>query len=591
MNNNYFNQLNTELEEFKTQDIKIADSFTCNQRKITHDNIRAYNSQFENGNIDSEGFLKFYYNITRNPCNSASKAIRFEPKDIILNPAPGQSSHKVWLMNLDLRHYFKVKKFNQFLQRIFKELPIMGSVVVKKIGDEFYFVDLRNLANEQSAETLKQATYVIEQHYYSINELRKQPWKNIDKVIEQHRHTKAKYIKVLERYGEVPESLVKKDGDENKFVYARVISYSPDTSYYPGGQKALGTDISEAKGEILDARQLDIDKEFPYREFHFEKMPGRWLGISRVEVLRDPQIRTNEIVNLRVKSSYFAALNIFQSRDDTFKKNLLKDIVNGQVVSVMDRIEKIPTEERNLASFDLEERKWLANRDETTFSYDVVRGERMPAGTPLGSAQLAAAMIASYFEQIQQNIAADIKELIYNDIIPSFKNQPDHYIKLIGEDLERYYKAVLDHKLNIEILEFNKRTKRIPTKVQAEAMKQILQEKKKKEDISIPKSFYKDVKYVVDIIITGQDKDLRVQASNMAMVLQSIQQDQTLLTDPAKRKIFGKLLESVGLDINDIAMNETQPVTQMVQEQKGGGISRPNLPTNIQMPLTQSNEI
>lgn len=591
MNNNYFNQLNSELEEFKSQDIKIADGFTFNQRKTIHSNIRAYNSQFEGGNIDSEGFLKFYYNITRNPCNSSSKAIKFKPKDIILNPAPGQSSHKVWLMNLDLRHYFKVEKFSQFLQRIFRELPILGSVVVKKIGDKFYFVDLRNLANEQSAETLKQATYVIEQHYYSINEFRKQPWQNIDKVIEQHRHTKAKYIKVLERYGEVPESTIKKNGKENKYVYARVISYSPDTSYYPGGQKALGTDISEARGEILDARQIDIDKDFPYREFHFEKIAGRWLGISRVEVLTDPQVRTNEIVNLRVKSSYFAALNIFQSRDDTFKKNLLKDIVNGQVVSVMDRIEKIPTEERNLASFDLEERKWLSNRDETTFSYDVIRGERMPAGTPLGSAQLATAMITSYFEQIQDNVAADIKELIYNDIIPEFKNQPTHYIKLVGEDLERYHKAITDHKWNLELLEFNKQTKRIPTKIQSEAMKQVIQERKKDEDVKIPKDFYKDVKYIVDIIITGQDKDLRVQASNMAMVLQAIQQDETLLTNPAKRKIFGKLLESVGLDINDIAIDETQPITQMVQEQKGGGISRPNLPANIQTPITQPNEI
>ena len=578
---NYFKQLNIELDEFKNQPIKIADGYTFKQRDVIHNNIRVYNSKFEGGNIDSENFVKFFYNIVRNPCNTASKAIKFRPKDIILNPAPGQSSFKAWLMNLDLRYWFKIKRFNKFLQKIFNELPIMGSVVVKKVKDEFHFVDLRNLVNEQSADTLKQSPYVIEQHYYTINEFRKQPFKNIEKVIEQHRDTTAKYIKVIERYGEVPENVIKKNGKENKYVYARVISYSPDNSFI-GGKKAFGSDIQEAQGEILDAREIDLDKDFPYREFHFEKIAGRWLGISRVEVLYDPQVRTNEIVNLRVKSSYFSALNIFQSRDDTFKKNLLKDIVNGQVVSVMDRIEKIPTEERNLAAFDLEERKWSANRDEMTFSYDVVRGERLPSGTPLGSAQLAAAMITSYFEQIQESVASDIKEMIYNDIIPSFKNQPEHYIKLVGEDIDKYHKAISDNKWNEELLNFVKQTKKIPTKIQAEAMREVIYKKAKNEDVHIPKDFYEDIKYIIDIIITGQDKDLRVQSANMATVLQAIQQDGSLLTDPTKRSIFGKLLESIGMSIEDIAQDETTPMTQMVQEQKGGGISRPSLPQTIQ---------
>ena len=40
--------------------------------------------------------------------------------------------------------------------------------------------------------------------------------------------------------------------------------------------------------------------------------------------------------------------------------------------------------------FTQETQKWNAIRDENTMSYDVVQGERLPAGTPLGSAQIAA---------------------------------------------------------------------------------------------------------------------------------------------------------------------------------------------------------
>jgi hypothetical protein len=258
-------------------------------------------------------------------------------------------------------------------------------------------------------------------------------------------------------------------------------------------------------------------------------------------------------------------------------------VANGDVLSVMDRIERIPTEERNLAAFDLEERGWAATRDENTFNYDVVRGERMPAGTPLGSAQMAAQMITSYFEQIQEEVAIEIKALIYNDIIPNFKKQKEHYIKLVGEDLDKYHKAMVSWKLWDEVLRFAKRKGKqsIPTGAQYAVMKQVLMDKKKIEDIKAPD--YSDVKYLVDIVITGQEKDLRMQAANMAMVLQSIQQDPTVLTDPAKRKIFGKLLDSVGININDIDVEQEQPITQNVQEKMGGGISKPSMPSTMQL--------
>jgi len=578
----YFKQLNKEIEDFKTQSVRVADGFEFKQRETIHNNIRAYNSKFKDGEIDSEGFRKFFYNIVRNPCNSSSKAIKFKPKDIILTPAPGQDSLKVWLMNLDLKHWFKVNRFGKLLNRIFRELPIMGSVVLKKVGNEFHFVDLRNLINEQSADNLRQATYTIEQHYLSVEEFKKKKdfWENTDKVLEQHKHTEDEYIRVLERWGEVPETTVKEDGDPEKYVYAQVITYSPDKGF-TYGKKPIASEMQEARGEVMFAKKKKIE-EFPYRELHWEKIPGRWLGVSRVEILTDPQVRTNEIINLRVKSSYFASMNVFQSRDDTFKKNLLKEVANGDVISTMDMITQIPTEERNHAALDMETRMWEGNRDENSFSYDVVRGERMPAGTPLGSAQIAAQMVASYFEQIQDDVADCIKDILYKDVLPEFINQPEHYVKLVGEDLDKWHRVQSDWRLLEERLIFmEKNGGRLPSKVQDEAMKEAIREKKKKEDVKIGDQMYKDIDYLVDIVITGQDKDLRVQSANMAMILQTITADPEVLTSPPKRKIFGKLLETIGMSIDDIAIEEEKPTEQIVQQQKGGGISRPSMPQTL----------
>lgn len=592
MNGDFFTQLNKEVEEFKTQSVRVADGYEFKQRDIIHNDIRTYNSKFRDGEFDDEGFRKFFYNIVRNPCNASAKAIKFKTKDIVLTPAPGQSSRLVWLMNLDLKHYFKTTRFGKLLNSIFRDLPVMGSVVLKKVNNTFHKVDLRNLINEQSADTLKQSSYVIEQHYYSITEIKKMSglWDNIDEVLEKHRATDDKYIRVIERWGEVREDTIKENGDPTKYVYAQVIAYSPEQKFYYG-KTPIASDISNARGDILFAKEKE-EEEFPYREFHWEKIPGRWLGVSRIEILTDPQVRTNEIINLRVKSSYFSALNVFQSRDDNFKKNLLKEVANGDVISVMDQITRIPTEERNLAAFDNEVRSWMGSRDENTFTYDVVRGERLPAGTPLGAAQMAAAMVTSYFEQIQEEVASEIKEMIYNDILPAFKNQPEHYVKLVGEDLESYQSYLLEWKLFEERMNFmTKNSGRLPSYVQDQALKQILKEKIKDEDIKIGKNMYKDVKYILDIVITGEEKDLRVQSANMAMVLQTMQQDPEVLTDPGKRKIFGKILETIGMSIDDIVQSNEEPVSQVVQEQKGGGISRPSMPQTMMTGGSQGMEI
>jgi hypothetical protein len=574
-----FNEISQEVNKFNTDTAVVVDNFTFNQRNTIEKIIRLYNSKFKDGEIDKEGFRKYFKNIVRNPCNSAMKAIKFTPSDIMLLPAPGQSSLKAWLMDRDLKHWMKEKQFNKTLNRLFAELPVFGSVVLKLVKDEIYFVDLRNLINEQSSDTLKDAQYVIEQHWYSPHELRKQKWDNVEEVIEQWRNTKQPYIRILERYGEVPKEEF--GGDPDKYTYSRFIVYIPESKL----EDRLNVHKS---GIVLDKAKL-TPGEFPYREFHWEKIPGRWLGVGRVELLTDPQVRTNEIVNLRVKSSYVAGLNIWQTRDDTVKKNLIKEVQQGQVLRIMDRIERVPTEDRNTYSFTEEEQGWAGNRDEVAFTYDTFRGERSPAGTPLGSSQLSVQMMTSYFEHIREQIAATMKDLIINDIIPVFKKTGEHYLKLVGEDLEKWNELRAEQRANEDLLRYLKKNKRLPSATQYEAMKYAINQKQKKmeEDVLIPKDLYKDIKYDIDIVITGQDRDVRVEAANMAMALQTLVADPEVLTDPAKRKIFGKQLEAVGINIHDISQSEQEPLQRHIEQQrggqpqKGGGVSGPSMPSTL----------
>ena len=587
-----FNRIKKEVNDFETKSVRVTDKYEYNQKNIIEEVIRLYNSRFEKGQYDSQGFRKYFFNIVRNPCHVSSKAIDFDTKDITVLPADGHNSIWAWLMDKDLKQYMKETGFGKTLNDIFFNLPIYGSVVLKKAKDSLHIVDLRNLIVEQTADSLKSAAYIIEQHRYTPYELRKQPWNKdkIEEAIEAWRETKEPYIRIVERYGELTKEEME-GGDPNTHKFTRTIAYIPE-----------GRDFTQAQlerwkigsgGVILEQDEITQD-DIPYREMHWEKIPSRWLGIGRVEVLMDPQMRTNEIVNLRVKNSYFATMNLFFSRDDNVKKNLLQAFESGDVITALDRIERVPTEDRSLAGLDIEERKWSGIKDELTLTYDTIRGERMPAGTPLGSAQIAATMTLSYFDGIKENIGLTLKEIIYNDIIPQFKKQPEHYLKLVGEDLDKWHQLQAAAKLNQEVLEYFKKHKKAPTKTQYDIMKETIKEKEKtrKESLQIPKNAYKDIKYKVDIIITGESRDLQVQMANNAMILQMLQQDPTILSDPSKRSIFTKILDKMGMRIEDLDGGEVegkeQMMAQKVGQQKGGGISKP--PT-IQSPQMGGGEM
>jgi len=582
METDIFQQIAREIDEFKNQSISIVKGLEFNQLKTIERIYRYYNSTYEGGDIDSEGYKKYFFNIVRNPCYVATKAIDFDTKDIALLTTPGQNPIKTWLADRDLKFWMKEKNFGKILNRTFFELPIFGSVVLKIIGGDIYFVDLRYFYVEQSAESLKSASYVIELHYYTPDELRKigkkLGWDNVEETIRAWRETKEPYICIVERYGEVPESWLKEDGDEQNYVYSRFICYLAEKEEK---NKSFA-------GYILKKDKLDLETEFPYWEIHWEKIPGRWLGIGMVERLFDPQMRVNEEINLRVKSSYFASLNIFQTSDESINKNLLTDIPNGQIIVTRSGITRVPTEERNLSAFETEHRLWLQNRDELTMAFDVIRGERLPAGTPLGSAILASTMAASYFDQIRENIALEIKELLMKKIIPNFikERSKEHYLKLVGEDLEQWNEWELLKELEVKKWEFVAKNGRLPSRFQYEMMKSLLREQKKKQkskSIKIPKDYYKDLQYWLEIEITGEATDVRIKSANLQVALQAITVDPTLLIDPIKKKIFAKILEAGGISIADLEVGQETPsltevATQEVGKRAGGGVSAPSIP-------------
>jgi hypothetical protein len=576
-------ELNKEVQDFRTKQIQVVPGLTFNQYDMIRQIFFYYNSKFTTGDIDDEGDRKYFLNIVKNPCKVFSKAIDFDTKNIRLLTAGGGDPIKTWFMERDLKYWMRDQQFGKVLNRIFKELPIFGSVVLKIIDGEPHFVDLRNFVVDPTAECLGEANYIIEKHNLTVGQFRKvakeMDWDQtkVDKTIELfHQMKDTSHIRLFERYGEVAIP----DGQNTKYEYRRVFiadvgideldNYGRVTAEHPG------VELSSDKFSPEQVEKL-------YWEFHAEKMAGRWLGIGVVESLIEPQVRSNELANLQAKTSYWAALRVFQTRDGGINRNMMSDVRNGEIINVDSEITQIDMSDRNLAFFNQEDQKWMRNRDELTFSYDVVQGERLPAGTPLGSAQLAVNQTLSYFEGIQESVALDVKEMLYEVIMPKFQkdNTLEHTLRLVGQDLDQYIQMIKNEYVFKEVVRIAVEQGKILSNEEAEAIGLGVEaaiKQGKEKLITIPTQFYKDLKYDLDIDITGESIDTRVRSATLFAILQAITSDPTMIEDPIKRRFLYTMGEDGGVNMNDyldVIPKKPEDMVPVEKQKGGGGVSAP----------------
>jgi hypothetical protein len=591
-------QINKEIEDFKNKQVLLVPGLPYNQWDVLQRIYHYYNSRFSNAGgsaldpIDDDGDRMYFYNINRNPCKVFSKAVDFDSKNIRLLTVEGQDPTKTWFMERDLKYWMRDKQFGKVLNRLFKELPIFGTVVLKIVDGHPYFVDLRNFVVEQGADSLDDTNYKIEVHNLTAHRFRsiakQMGWEQslVDKTIaEFHKMRGVSHIRLYERYGVVAET---NDDGDTKYPYKRVFLAD------------VGVDEFDQRGELkaqhvgieLDSMEWDPEDD-PYWEFHAEKIPGRWLGIGVVEALFEPQIRHNQLANLQSKASYWMALHVFQTRDPAFNRNLSADVKNGEVLNTESEVSEVVITDRNLAHFTDEFQKWITNRDELTFSYDVVQGERLPAGTPLGSAQIAQAQTLSYFEQVQEDIALTVKEMLYEDIIPQFikENNKEHVLRLVGQDLDEFIAMNRNRMVNEEIVRLAVESAaggKFPTEEDRSTVEAAVGEaisQGKEHLLKIDKDFYKNLKYDVDIDITGESVDTRVRQATVFAILQAITADPTMTTDPTKRKMLFWMAENGGVSPTDLFGTETKKVEDLAMMETGragGGVSAPALDAPVQ---------
>jgi hypothetical protein len=565
-------KIRKEVTRFETEKVSIIEGYSFNQKETLRRIELYFNSKFESGEFDSQGFKKFFYNIVQFPVDIEAKATDIDTKDYVFVPESIDYQTGTFLIQKEFIHWLKENKWGQKLNELVRARPKYGTVVVKKVKDTIKPVNLHNLINDPRVEHLWQGP-VIETHVMTSSELRAMPWdkKAIEDIIElyEENFTENEII-VRERYGYCQVKDLDPSSDSDEVVYAMVVAAGVEKVEIDQTNK-----IERELGEVLYYTEITAPKDelnlgdFPYRESHRRKMHGRWLGIGKVEELFDPQIRMNELQNIKSKGLYWSSLQLFQSRDKTVARNMLEDVLNGEILRTDSEITPVNTARTNLADFNQEEQRWDKNVQERAFTFEVETGQSLPSGTPFRLGALLAQKSGGFFNMMREDMGLFLVDLFYECMVPLFKkNKKKKHIVMLPVD-EEGLKAKIEEYAEFLLFEEVNSGKLPPN---LEERRQAIREKLMSRGffpIEVPDSFYDDIKFKIKLAITDEQLDFGQKMESVSNLLQVISGNPLVLQNPEIRGILFEILNLAGLNPSSLGINKPIPQRPVLQGTQG----------------------
>lgn len=567
-----------EIQDFIQNDIEVVEGEMHNQYQTIKRCHLYLNSTFEDKSL-YQGQEKIFFNNTIPKRDVVAKFLNIDTKDIrILSKSGSSNPYKLVIAQKELDNYLKEGDVAQKINDAAMIAASFGSVVIKKTpkGDEL--VDMRRLFNDPTVSNLQKSRFVTFKHLYTISELKAKAGEWDDEVIERIVREKERsmegsvspnsyedqkgnvniirsspYIEVYERYGEVEEWRVDNKNSKNpstKIVKALIIA----ADVLNTGKTEKG-DVYEKGGVLFKSVWK---KPYPVDEYHIMQIPGRWLGISPVELNFASQERLNELANQKRISMELSTLHLFQApTNTTIVDNVLDDLQNGQVLITngVGRIEPIVNEERNLAAFAAEEQRYEQLSQSLTFVTPQAAGEAIPTSTPATNAVIQQNNVVSVHNFKRQNFANFWRRYLRTFVLPKLLTQisQKHILNFMGdyEDMAKLQVALAVTAANEE----SKKKMLIEGKYvsleeqQASIIKNLETARGKKEiQFLVKEAWFDDVELDFDILIDNEQQATDVLANNTWQVIQSLIAAPQALQNPITRALIMDYAEKVGIN-------------------------------------------
>ncbi len=539
---------------------------------------RYWNGKFLGGDLDSTKKHKYFAQLARPLSEDASKSIDIQTSMIKLISEVSGNDLSMWVMGRELREWLEEHSFDELMNDMTDDLPKYGHIVLKKHNGGLDLVNIQNMRMDPSAPWLRYSDFVYEMHRMMRWEVEDQKDWDGNAMEKLFKGNKSQDFDIYESYD------LKKD----HYVLSYQAWYKKPNAASGGSTFGIEANINQPQNLNqppieLYSEDIDID-DLPYRETKWSKVPGRWLGMGVMEYLFDDQLHANETANLRMRALYLKALKLLQSSDTEIGGNVLRDMQNGQVIKSAGTIKWLAADESDLSAFGAEEARWDAIASKKTFVLDAMS---IPARMNKQMLQMLMQQQQNYYKKKQENLGIFIKNLLYRDIIPDFKNktQKEHMMSFISsyDDIDQYAKFVTEAQVQNAALQYMKKTGFWPS--EAERMKEATRieaeiRKRNMQIVKIPKSFYENLTYKIKIVVTGENKDVQGETQFLMQLMQLVGQNPAVLQNKMLRTIVFKLMELAGISPGDIGMlDQAISAQQSTQPQQG---QQPQQPPNPQ---------
>ena len=579
-----FSQIRKEANDFYDNYITVVPGYTFNQNN-TLKRVHLYlNSRYE----DSTQYLgrdKLFYNVVHAPCEVAMRMLNIDTKNIRLLPLNPKSEFSTFLLEKELKQWLKKNKLGKALNQIAEEAPRYGSAVLQKTKDGAEVVDIRRLILDPTVENIQKSRFVTTIHYMTPSELRATGWDNVEQAIERFGEKNAQepfqdevgnmgvmtstpYIKIHKRYGEVPRWFL----DDSKPGTKKGDEMVKSLFIVAGSEFQSTNEKGEATGELgVVLFKSRWYKPYPFKDFHYTKIKGRWLGLGVVEMLFDVQVRINELKNQKRISMEISAMHLFQTPDKNIVRNLLTDLESGDILISANGITPIANEERNLPAFKDEEASYLGQADRLSFAYEAIRGDTTGSGVTLGQTQIQVAGATSVYAFKKENLALFLQDFFNDLVMPNLMKDltPEHIMRFTGsvQELDKLDQAAAEVYANDYVKEQILSGGKITQEDQVALKEKAIETYRKGGEnrfLKIKDAFYDDADFEFDFLVTNEQEDPSQIAQNLQTVFMALATNPQMIQDPRIKVLFYKFAEKLGVSPGELELADQQ-ATQMQQ--------------------------
>ncbi|MCK4825243.1 hypothetical protein KA005_56365, partial [bacterium] len=521
------------ISNYLSRKIEVSGGVFFSQHKTINRIFKFKNRDLSGSKLNPDLSYDYYFDIISPRADSEVKNLRFDTKHILaFSQNPRKDFPAVFISNATLKSWMADNGEDLKLKSAVEEFVGNGNICFKKVKGGYETADpLNTYVTNQKAETVDDLD-LIERHEMTASQIKEMAaWDQdiADQVIKDLGNktftaaklttpieSSSKKYEIYEYTGEVNEKEYNQikgfeEGDEHNYFLAKVIV----AGLQKGGRGKKFTLFAERlKGKLSDH----------YIYAHRGRYEGRFWRVGMYELLFDHQIRASEIGNQLARGLEWASKVIFRSEDSRVMQNIRADLDNGDVVITKD-LSQVDVRMRGMDQLILDWNRVQEDADKLSNSFEVVRGESMPSGTPFRLTALIDANAGKMFTLLRQKITLPYKRVFREWILPELVKdlKGEDVFRFVGETeiLDQLRELMVNSWYVQNLAAIGPHTKDIADAIKAEKMDELRQFDPVIENM---KEVWKGVLPRLFITITGENSDAADNIQDMVQLMQ-LEQD------------------------------------------------------------------